>query len=482
MASKPALAFPAPLSSPAVSTTSPWLTSAWLLFGDVLALSTVYWLAVFGWYTLTHGYSLSFYLDSFSVLILYLLTFLAYGLYPGVLLHPAEELKRVSLGVSTVFVASASVLFISRTAESYSRSVFIITWAVGAPVVLLVRYMVRRIGSRRPWWGQSAIVLGSSESAQRLIRSLKGNRAGVRVVGILADEYVSSWPSDLPPILGFCGHASGAELGSVANYIIVAVSNKTPLQLRQAIHNSCKGFRHILLVPELMGLCSLGIGARDIGGEVGFEVPQRLFHSGAIFAKRLMDIALSALILLSLLPIFILTSLLIRLDSKGPVFFGHLRYGKDGEIFRAWKFRTMVTNAEQVLREHIEAHPEDYVAWQRDHKLRKDPRITNIGRWLRRYSLDELPQLWNVLTGDMSLVGPRPIVDAEISKYGDGYDLYTRVPPGITGLWQVSGRNNTTYQARVAFDEYYVRNWSIWLDAYILARTVKVVVTAEGAY
>jgi lipopolysaccharide/colanic/teichoic acid biosynthesis glycosyltransferase len=142
----------------------------------------------------------------------------------------------------------------------------------------------------------------------------------------------------------------------------------------------------------------------------------------------------------------------------------------------------MVVNAEQALWDHLQAHPEDQVAWRCDQKLRKDPRITAVGKWLRRYSLDELPQLWNVLIGDMSLVGPRPIVKAEIAKYGDGYDLYMRVPPGITGLWQVSGRNNTTYQERVAFDEYYVRNWSIWLDAYILARTVKVVVTAEGAY
>jgi len=482
MASKPALAFPSPISLSKVKSTSPWLTSASLLTGDAIALSVVYWLAVFSCYLITHGYTLKFYLSAFWGLSLYLLAFLICGLYPGVLLHPAEELKRVALGVTAAFLASVSLLFIARSATSYSRSVLLATWAVGAPAVVLGRYLVRRLCLGQSWWGQSAVVLGSGEPALRLIRCLTRNPAGIRVVGVIADEYSAMWPGDLPPILSYGGHASDSALGRVAKYIIVPASNRSPMQLRQTIQRFCRGFRHILLVPELTGMCSLGIAACDIGGEVGFEVPQRLFHPVARYVKRLMDIALSALILLILLPVFLVTSLLVRIGSRGPVLFGHLRHGKDGQLFRAWKFRTMVMNADQVLNDHLRAHPEDAIAWEYDRKLRRDPRITTAGKWLRRYSLDELPQLWNVLTGDMSLVGPRPIVKAEISKYGEGYDLYTRVSPGITGLWQVSGRNNTTYHERVAFDEYYVRNWSIWLDAYILARTVKVVVTAEGAY
>jgi len=142
----------------------------------------------------------------------------------------------------------------------------------------------------------------------------------------------------------------------------------------------------------------------------------------------------------------------------------------------------MFQNGESILLEHFHKNPEELAAWQRDQKLKRDPRVTSVGGWLRRYSLDELPQLCNVLLGQMSLVGPRPIVSAEVEKYGRGYDLYSRVRPGITGLWQVSGRNNTTYPERVAFDEYYVRNWSIWLDTYILVRTARAVFSAEGAY
>jgi lipopolysaccharide/colanic/teichoic acid biosynthesis glycosyltransferase len=142
----------------------------------------------------------------------------------------------------------------------------------------------------------------------------------------------------------------------------------------------------------------------------------------------------------------------------------------------------MYQNASEILRTHLQRNPEALAEWRNDQKLRNDPRITPAGKFLRRYSLDELPQLFNVLAGEMGLVGPRPIVTAEIEKYGAAFSLYTRVLPGITGLWQVSGRNNTTYGERVAFDEYYVRNWSVWLDAYILARTVKAVLSADGAY
>ena len=248
------------------------------------------------------------------------------------------------------------------------------------------------------------------------------------------------------------------------------------------IQDQCKGYRHILLVPDLHGICSLGIIAREIGGEIGIEVPQRLFHRSAGMTKCALDLIVTSLALIALSPVFVLIATAIKLTSSGPIFYGHIRHGRDGKLFKALKFRTMFQNGESILLAHFQKHPEELASWQHDHKLKRDPRVTGVGRWLRRYSLDELPQLLNVLVGHMSLVGPRPIVSAEIHKYGRGYDLYSRVRPGVTGLWQVSGRNNTTYPERVALDEYYVRNWSIWLDAYIVIRTTKAVLSAEGAY
>ena len=195
-----------------------------------------------------------------------------------------------------------------------------------------------------------------------------------------------------------------------------------------------------------------------------------------------MDFALALCGTVLLLPWVALISAFIKLSSRGPVFYGQLRIGEGGQAFRAWKFRTMVENADEQLAHCLEANPELQVEWAATHKLRRDPRVTRIGRFLRQTSLDELPQVWNVLWGEMSLVGPRPIVPEEVVKYGEEFDLYLKVRPGLTGLWQVSGRSDTTYSGRVAMDVHYVRNWSVWLDVYLLAKTVGVVLRRQGAY
>ena len=481
MVAKRVLTISPVISIPAGKQEPVWFTGAATLLVDFLAISFAYWIAVLIRYVLTPG-SVNFYLELFPGVSLFLIAFLAQGLYPGLLLHPAEETRRVFSCITTVFLLIACMAYLRHSAEWYSRSVFLVTWAAGAPVVLVARHLSRSLLCRSPWWGVSAVVLGSGSSAQRVIRMLEKKTLGVRVKGVLTDGPVTSWPGHFPPILGDVSCAPQIAAQGFAQYAIVAMPNSHHTELRHTIQDFCRGFRHVLLMPDMPGICSLGVRAREIGGEVGFELPQRLFHQSAAFSKRAIDLIISSFILTLLLPLFLLITLAIRVTSPGPIYYGHSRYGRDGGLFKALKFRTMAMNSDQILEEYLRKHPEFRAEWNRDHKLKNDPRVTSIGRWLRRYSLDELPQLWNVVKGDMSLVGPRPIVAAEIPKYGLGYDLYTRVRPGITGLWQVSGRNNTTYDERVAFDEYYVRNWSIWLDSYILARTAKVVLTADGAY
>ncbi len=197
---------------------------------------------------------------------------------------------------------------------------------------------------------------------------------------------------------------------------------------------------------------------------------------------RVLDIALILLAAPYILLALIILVFLIKLDSPGPVFFRQIRIGRLGRKFAVYKFRTMVQNADQVLQDYLDKSPELKVEWLATHKLKQDPRVTRLGSLLRTWSLDELPQLWNVIIGDMSLVGPRPIVDAEVEKYGKCFELYIQVRPGLTGLWQVSGRNNTTYERRVELDEYYVRNRSLKLDLQILLKTVLVVLKKDGAY
>lgn len=197
--------------------------------------------------------------------------------------------------------------------------------------------------------------------------------------------------------------------------------------------------------------------------------------------KRAVDIVLGAALIVFFAPLMALIGLAVCLDG-GPVFFGHRRIGPDGRKFRCWKFRTMVVNADQVLREVLSRDPALREEWESSFKLRKDPRITFVGRFLRACSLDELPQLFNVMRGDMSLVGPRPIVEAEIDRYGRKFSAYCACRPGITGLWQVRGRSDVSYARRVELDAQYANRWSLWLDLQILLSTVVVIVRRDGAY
>ena len=199
--------------------------------------------------------------------------------------------------------------------------------------------------------------------------------------------------------------------------------------------------------------------------------------------KRTFDVFFALLIALFALPAAVLIGAAIWLESRrGPILFAHERIGHGNRRFRLWKFRTMVPDANEVLSRHLAEDPDAAAEWQANHKLRDDPRVTRIGQLLRRSSLDELPQLWNVLRGDMSLAGPRPVVDAEVPHYGASWPLYVLAKPGLTGLWQVSGRNDTTYRRRVELDSSYVRNWSLKLDFILLLKTVRVVLKGKGAY
>jgi undecaprenyl-phosphate galactose phosphotransferase len=201
----------------------------------------------------------------------------------------------------------------------------------------------------------------------------------------------------------------------------------------------------------------------------------------ARLTKRLFDTLAALMLLVLLSPGFLLVALAIRRDG-GPALFAHPRIGKKGQVFNCYKFRTMVVDAEKQLEQLLQRQPELRKQWQAEHKLRLDPRVSPLGRFLRRTSLDELPQLINVIRGEMSLVGPRPVVRSELPRYGDQVGYYLMVRPGMTGLWQVSGRNDVDYDTRVYLDSWYVKNWSLWHDLVILFKTISVVLTRQGAY
>lgn len=208
---------------------------------------------------------------------------------------------------------------------------------------------------------------------------------------------------------------------------------------------------------------------------------QRIFVSQHA-SKRAFDLVGAILLIGLFAPLFLVLALWIRAADGGPAIFGHWRVGRDGRRFRCYKFRSMVPDAQQILHDYLVRHPDAMAEWNASFKLRTDPRVTPFGAFLRKSSLDELPQLFNVLLGDMSLVGPRPIVWQELEKYGAARRYYLSIRPGITGLWQVKGRSDTSYEARVEFDRHYVMHWNFWTDIYIVAATLPAVLMRRGAY
>ena len=221
-------------------------------------------------------------------------------------------------------------------------------------------------------------------------------------------------------------------------------------------------------------------GRPRIGSQTTRPAPSTFFRYRVI--KRVGDILLVTISSPIVLLVLGVIAAAVKLSSPGPVFYSHRRIRKGGSFFSMWKFRTMCINSTEVLEDHLARHPEARAEWNKTHKLRNDPRITRIGNFLRRYSLDELPQFWNVLAGQMSLVGPRPIVAAEVEKYGDCFDCYCRVKPGLTGLWQVSGRSTVSYEKRISLDCEYVKRWSLMRDVWILLKTFSSVLKQDGTF
>ncbi len=282
------------------------------------------------------------------------------------------------------------------------------------------------------------------------------------------------------PVLGEFSLAPVLAKRLRIRYAIIAIPGASSERLLHLTERVGGVFSRILVIPDLLGFASQGVPTRDVGGVLGIEVQQQLLLPGPRLAKRVMDTSLTLLGGLFVLPIVMLLALLIKLDSPGPVFYFQERLGQNGRRFKAAKFRSMYGDGEARLKAVLDSNPQMRAEYEEFHKLTSDPRVTRIGRIVRKYSLDELPQLWNVITGDMSLVGPRPYLEREVPEMAEREKIILRAKPGMTGLWQVSDRNATGFGERLKMDVNYVRNWSPWLDLCVLARTIGVVVKGTG--
>jgi Undecaprenyl-phosphate galactose phosphotransferase WbaP len=455
----------------------PGLSIAILLSGDLAALSLAAAGSIFLWKRLGAPFDPALYIHLWPVLLLFPLAYAASGLYPGFGRNPVDELRKLCAATSVVYPALAVTIFLLKDAATYSRAVFLLAWAQTLILCPLFRAWARSVCARKPWWGHPVVIAGAPRVAAGIADTLERQPGlGLKPVAIFPIADFPFAGRDDP------GLAASLARGSQVRHIILGMA-ETPRHAALSFFNHCSElFAHVIVVPDLAGFSSLWVEAMDLSGILGLGVHQRLLLPRSRIVKRMLDLAFVAAASFVALPLVAIVAAAIKVTSPGPVFYGQRRYGRGGGPFIAWKFRSMVDNATQALEDHLNSDPSLREEWNLSQKLKRDPRVTPFGRFLRHTSLDELPQLWNILIGEMSLVGPRPIVASEIARYGADFALYKKVTPGLTGLWQVSGRNLLSYEQRIGFDLYYVRNWSIWLDLHILARTVKTVLRADGAY
>jgi Undecaprenyl-phosphate galactose phosphotransferase WbaP len=461
---------------------SPNLTTAALLLVDLLAIVGGGLLAVLIRAWANGVIDFDVYARLWAAPGLFVVAYAALGLYPAVAMGAAEELRRLTMTTTGVYLTLAASVFLAKEGEAFSRGALLMGWLATLMLVPLARGALRQLCARRDWWGTAAVVVGDGAVAAEVITRLHRDPGlGLKPVAILSDHPEAKEVGGVP-VLGTLTMSPLLGRDLHIPYAIVAMPPEESKVVLRLTERWGKLFPHLIIVPELFDGRIMWLTARDLSGLLGLEVRQRLLLPGPRLAKRAIDLALTIVGGLLILPLIVLVALLVRLTSRGPAFYGHTRIGQGGRRFKAWKFRSMVPDGDRILAAHLAAHPEAREEWARDRKLRRDPRVTGIGAVLRKTSLDELPQLWNVIKGEMSLIGPRPIVQDEVQHYTHRFHLYGKLKPGLTGLWQVSGRNDTTYAERVDYDSYYVRNWSVWLDLVILARTVWVVLFGRGAY
>jgi Undecaprenyl-phosphate galactose phosphotransferase WbaP len=406
------------------------------------------------------------------------------GLYPGYGVDSAERLRRNTYSVFATLAVLTVVAVGFHVGNLLSRILLAFAFLGLLFLTPFVQHFAMLGMKKAGLWGKPVIILSYKETGAKFQELLKQEWGmGYYPVALLDHHLVAAGESyrEVSPEGALTEAANlGRELG--VDTLIFAMPYTRREQLARMVGVASESFRYVLIVPNLNGITNSAVAPRDFAGTLAIEIKQNLLDPWSQRLKRALDLVGTVIGGPLVSPLLFAITVLIKLDSPGPAFYGHRRLGAAGKHFLCWKFRTMHLNAERLLDEHLQNNPVLRAEWEQNQKLRDDPRVTRVGRLLRQTSLDELPQLWNVLRGEMSLTGPRPIVDAEVPKYGDVYKLYKRIKPGMSGFWQVSGRSETSYAERVEMDSYYVRNWSVWLDIIILARTVKSVVLSRGAH
>ena len=398
-----------------------------------------------------------------------------------------EEIRHVFRGLLLTFVLLTVLIFIGQNYRLYSRAAIILSGLFSLALIPLARNGIKKLLGRLRFWTKAVLILGTGPAARRAAQDFKANPTlGYEVAGFLTDKVQRTGLEIVPRarVLGPLSRLEDTCRAYGIQDIVIALPGLGQDRLRKLLERCEHLTESIRIIPDLGTLYLAGAEADNWGNVLSLSIPRNLAKPWNVFFKRMVEILLAAVLLLGLSPLFALIGLAVKVDSRGPVFFRQERFGRFGQPFSLVKFRSMFVHNHTLLSAALRGDPDARREWNRYKKIRKpnDPRVTRVGRFLRRFSLDELPQLWNVLRGDMNLIGPRPYLAGEQKQMGRFGPIISQVRPGLTGLWQVSGRSDLPFSQRLAWDEYYIRNWSLWLDATIFFRTLRIIARGDGAY
>jgi len=433
-------------------------------FAIFICFQAAIWLREFIGFAFNKPIDLSNLLQQSNAAIIFCLSvFIIFGFYPGYGLTAVRELEQTSKMVTLVFFLLTGISYLSKFYQDFSRFVLIVAWLLTLVILPLMHFFIRNVLSRTSFYGTPVVIYGNPPLAEAIEYSLLNSRR-------------LGWiPHRIFPLSA----ATSDKL--IANYENIAILATEEQEVVKSYTRALsRNYRKVVLIQQNDHFGTHWITPHDLGGLLGLEFEYHLLDPVAVFVKRVIDIIFGIFLFVLASPLLLIFAIWIKLDSPGPVLFRQERLGYLQKPITFLKLRTMIQNAPELLEQKLAENPELKGEYDKYHKLKNDPRITHAGRFLRRFSLDELPQLINVINGEMSLSGPRPYLVNELDEMGNSAQIILRVKPGITGWWQVMGRNTATFQQRLEMDEYYISNWSVWMDAYLFMKTVAIIPKGKG--
>lgn len=392
-----------------------------------------------------------------------------------------------SLFYSSIYSIIAVLLFffVRANATEHSIAFLALLWLASFICLVIMRYLLKRILDERKIFLIPLLIIGAKEEALAFVKAINSDigMSSYKIIGLISDKNPIKGLENYP-LLGDFKDIEKTIKTTGVNNVLIAIPYLEQAKMQNIIHRVQPLVKNICIIPNLQAIPMGGADLETFFDEkfMLIKIRNNLARNINKFIKLIFDMIVGLLICIPVIPIIIVCAIWVKMDSKGPIFYNAKRIGKNGKEFTCYKFRSMYVNSDELLTLYLEENPVAKKEWDEFQKLHDfDPRVTKAGKIMRKMSLDELPQIFNVLKGEMSLVGPRPYLPREKEMMGHFYNVIISTVPGITGYWQVNGRSDVTFEGRLRMDDWYIRNWSVWMDIVLLIKTIKVVFSSKGA-